>query len=85
MAPWNTTDASAQRTARRRPHFMAVTSSPSRRISPVIFAVRGSSRSTLIATVDLPEPDSPATPRVPPGSRVRSTPRTAGTSCSPTA
>ena len=80
IAPWNTTDASAQRTARSRPHFIVVTSSPSRRMSPVIFAVRGSSRSTLIATVDFPEPDSPATPRVSPGLRVRSTPRTAGTS-----
>ncbi len=79
IAPWNTTDASAQRTARNRPHDMDATSTPSSRTCPPVVAVRGSSRSTVIASVDLPDPDSPAMPSVCPAVTVRSTPRTAST------
>ena len=78
-APWNTIDAPAQRTARSRPGFMASTSSPSRRIWPSVFVPAGSSRSSAMAIVDLPQPDSPATPTVSPWCTSRLTPRTAGT------
>ena len=40
----------------------------------------GVSRSTVAASVDLPDPDSPATPRLVPASTSSVTPRTAGTS-----
>ena len=79
MAPWNTTAASVQRTARSRPGRMVSTSSPSSSTVPVVLVPGGSSRSTAAAMVDLPQPDSPARPSVSPWSRVRSTPRTAGT------
>ena len=79
MAPWNTIAASVQRTARSRPGRMVSTSSPSSRTWPEVVVPGGSRRSTAAAMVDLPQPDSPASPRVWPGSRVRSTPRTAGT------
>ena len=81
MAPWNTIDAPAQRTARSRPQLMVEDvlaveqhAAGHGRASP------GSSRSSARARVDLPEPDSPATPSFSPRPRVRSTPRTAGTS-----
>ena len=80
MAPWKTTEAPAQRTVRRCPHLMVSTSSPSSRICPVMRAVAGNSRSNARATVDLPLPDSPANPKVLPGSKNRSAPRTAGMS-----
>ncbi len=80
IAPWNTIDADDHRTARNRPHRMVLTSSPSSSTSPVTVADFGSSRSTLIATVDLPDPDSPAMPSVSPARNVRSTSRPAGTS-----
>jgi hypothetical protein len=79
MAPWNTIAASVQRTARSRPGRMPRTSSPSSSTLPDVFVPGGSRRSTAAAMVDLPQPDSPASPRVSPASRVRSTPRTAGT------
>jgi hypothetical protein len=79
MAPWNTMAASVQRTARSRPGRMVSTSSPSSSTLPEVRVPGGSSRRTAAAMVDLPQPDSPASPRVSPASRVRSTPRTAGT------
>src|SRR5258708_29741131 len=78
-APWKKIEAPAQRTARRRPQFILSTSSPLNRICPVTLADDGSSRRIEMAIVDLPQPDSPARPRVWPGSRLRFTPRTAGT------
>jgi hypothetical protein len=78
-APWKTIDASAQRTARSWPKLIFSTSSPSSSTRPVTVAEAGFSRSTVAATVDLPDPDSPATPRVDPASRSSETPRTAGT------
>ncbi len=83
IAPWNTTEASAQRTARMRPQFAWSRSSPRNLISPVTFVSRGSSRSRLIATVVLPDPDSPAMPRVSPAASERSTPRAAYTGTLP--
>ena len=62
IAPWKTIDAPAQRTARSRPHFMVRMSSPSSRISPLRVADAGSSRSSASASVDFPQPDSPAMP-----------------------
>ncbi len=79
IAPWNTIEAPTHLTARSRPHPIVSTSSPPSRISPVTDAFAGSSRSTAIANVDFPQPDSPAMPSVPPASSVKSTPRTAGT------
>lgn len=79
IAPWKTMEAPAQRTARTRPHFMVSTSSPSRRISPVTRVPAGSSRSSVSARVDLPQPDSPAMPSFWPAFTVRFTPRTAAT------
>nr|BFE87689.1 hypothetical protein GCM10020093_102900 [Planobispora longispora] len=79
-APWKTTEADAHRTARSRPHVIASTSSPSSMISPVTRAVFGSSRSRASASVDFPDPDSPATPRASPSASSSETPRTAGTS-----
>jgi hypothetical protein len=80
MAPWNTIAASVQRTARSRPGRMVRTSSSSSSTLPEVLVPGGSRRRTAAARVDLPQPDSPARPRVSPGSRVRLTPRTADTS-----
>ncbi len=77
IAPWKTIDAPAQRTALTWPHFMARTSSPFSRISPVTFVPAGSSRSRASASVDFPQPDSPAMPSFLPASTSRFTPRTA--------
>ncbi len=77
IAPWNTIDAPAQRTARTRPHFMVSTSSPSSRTRPPTRVPAGNSRSRASASVDLPQPDSPASPSFRPASSRRSTPRTA--------
>ncbi|CAM5660741.1 hypothetical protein SGLAM104S_05143 [Streptomyces glaucescens] len=63
-----------RRTARRARPESRVTSSPLYRIAPDV----GRSRLTsILATVDLPQPDSPTMPRVSPRSRVKSTPSTA--------
>ena len=78
-APWKTIDASAHRTARSRPNDIASTSSSSSSTRPETVAEAGVSRSTVAATVDLPEPDSPARPTVVPASTSSETPRTAGT------
>src|SRR5262245_44653243 len=83
MQPWKTIEACAQRTARNSRQFIVRMSAPSSRISPVTFVDFGSSRRTAAMSVDLPQPDSPATPSVCPESKVRLTPRTAGTSPSP--
>ena len=80
MAPWNTMEASAHRTARSRPQLAWVRSSPWKRTLPSTRAPTGSNRSSESAIVDLPDPDSPATPSVWPASRSKSTPRTARTS-----
>ena len=76
MAPWNTTAASVQRTAQPpRPHGEHVLA-----LQQHAAGGGGPRRQQVAAAmVDLPQPDSPARPRVSPGSRVRSTPRTAGT------
>jgi hypothetical protein len=79
-APWKTIEALDQRTARSRPNDIDSTSSSSSRTRPVTAAVLGVSRSTVAASVDLPDPDSPATPRLVPASTSSDTPRTAGTS-----
>ena len=79
IAPWNTIDAPVQRTARSRPGFMSSTFSPSSRIVPSIFVFGGSRRRIAPAIVDLPHPDSPASPTTSPFLTVMSTPRTAGT------
>ena len=79
MAPWNTTAASAQRTARSRPNDIVRTSSPSRSTRPPTFADAGSSRSTELVSVVLPQPDSPAMPSDSPAATDSETPRTAGT------
>ncbi len=79
MAPWKTIEAPAQRTARTRPQRIVSTSSPFSRISPVTRVSGGSSRSSARARVDLPQPDSPATPIFCPAASDRSTPRTAAT------
>ena len=80
IAPWNTTEASAQRTARTRPQVIAFTSSPSSSTRPPIFADLGSSRSTVPTSVLLPQPLSPAMPSDSPACTASDTPRTAGTS-----
>jgi hypothetical protein len=77
-APWKTIAMPDQRTARRRPGFIVSTSSPSSSTSPVTAVPCGSSRSSAPASVDLPQPDSPARPSVSPAASSRSTPRTAG-------
>ena len=59
---------------------MVSTSSPSSRIWPSVRGPAGRRRSSAMATVDLPQPDSPATPTVSPSWTSRLTPRTAGTS-----
>ena len=79
-APWNTIEAPAHRTARSAPHFMVCTSSPSNSTRPVTFAEGGCSRRIVAASVDLPQPDSPATPTTSPAATDSETPRTAGTS-----
>jgi hypothetical protein len=79
IAPWNTTDIPDHRTARSRPGFIAITSTPFNRTSPVTVVFGGTSRRTAFTIVDLPHPDSPARPSTSPLSTVRSTPRTAGT------
>ena len=84
-APWNTIASSVQRTARKRPGFIASTSSPSRSTSPVTSVPFGNSRKRAPASEDFPQPDSPARPIVSPTSSVRSTPRTAGIGAEPTA
>ena len=61
-APWKTMEAPAHRTARRSPHRIVRTSSSSKRTVPVTSADSGCSRSAVLASVDLPQPDSPATP-----------------------
>jgi hypothetical protein len=78
IAPWNTIEASAHRSARSRPQDSAPTSVPRTSTCPPTCAVRGSSRSAASASVDLPHPDSPASPSVSPASRASDTPRTAG-------
>ncbi len=83
IAPWNTIEACAQRSARTLPHFIVVTSLPSTSTSPVTVALLGCMRSTVLVSVDFPQPDSPAIPRVWPASTERLTPRTAGTSRPP--
>ena len=84
-APWNTIARSVQRTARSRPGFIASTSSPSSRTSPVTSVPLGSSRRSAPASDDFPQPDSPASPSVSPTSSSMSTPRTAGTGAGPAA
>ena len=79
-APWKTIEASAQRTARRSPQLMVRTSAPLTRTSPETAASLGCSRSTVLTRVDLPQPDSPATPSTSPACTTRSTPRSAGSS-----
>ena len=60
--------------------------SPSKRISPeTIFAAGGSRRRMVSASVLLPEPDSPTTPRVLPAARVSETSSTARTTRVPRA
>ena len=71
-------EAWAQRSARRGPHFIVITSAPDTRTSPVTVAFLGWSRSTVLAIVDFPQPDSPATPTTSPARTTMSTPRTAG-------
>ena len=78
-APWKTIASSVQRTARNRSGASVSTSSPLSSTSPVTSVPCGSRRRSAPATVDLPQPDSPAMPSVSPRSRSKSTPRTAGT------
>jgi hypothetical protein len=85
IAPWNTIEISLQRKARRsRPPRlrMSVVPPSSRRHSiapPVICAGGCSSRVTVYASVDLPQPDSPARPTISPGWMSSETPSTART------
>ena len=80
IAPWKITLASVHRTARSLPGFISSTFSPLSMTSPVTLVLSGSSRRIAPAIVDLPQPDSPASPRTSPLSIRKSTPRTAGTS-----
>src|SRR3546814_16227668 len=61
----------SRRSRRTRRSPSRATSSPPIRMAPAEGSTR---RITQRATVDLQEPDSPTTPRVPPGRTVRSTP-----------
>ena len=79
-APWNTIAASDQRTARIWPKFSSAMSVPPNSTRPVSVALSGSRRSTERMSVDLPEPDSPAMPSVPPAGSSRLTFDTAGMS-----
>ena len=79
-APWKTIEAPAQRTARRRPGFIVRMSSPVEHGSrPRPSWSRECSRRMAPAIVDLPQPDSPASPRTSPLLHRHVTPRTAGT------
>ena len=80
-APWNTIAALVQRTARSSPGRMVSTSLPSRRISPSYLVPAGSRRRMALASVVLPQPDSPASPSEVPAGTSKLTPRTAGTGC----
>src|SRR5215470_8989658 len=76
---WNTA-CTERRYARRLPPSSAWRSWPSKRMTP---PVGRSSSSTILAVVVLPQPDSPTTPRVRPGSienEMSSTARTTATS-----
>ena len=77
-APWKTIDAPAQRTARSSPQRIVSTSSPSNSTSPVTVAFGGCSRRMVLASVDLPQPDSPATPTICPRSTVEVDPAHGG-------
>ena len=57
---------------------MVRTSSPDTRTSPDTVASLGWSLSTVLAMVDFPQPDSPATPTTSPARTTRSMPLTAG-------
>ena len=64
-APWNTIEAPAQRTARSSPQRMRQDVVARRSsTSPVTVALGGCSRRMVLASVDLPQPDSPATPTI---------------------
>jgi hypothetical protein len=72
--------ASAHRTARSWPHGIVCTSLPLTVTAPSTRALRGCSRRTVEASVDLPHPDSPAIPTLSPAATDIVTPRTAGRS-----
>ena len=72
--------ASVHRTARSLPGFISRTSSSFSITCPVTLVLSGSNRMMAAAIVDLPQPDSPASPRTSPLSMSKLTPRTAGTS-----
>src|SRR4029079_2347244 len=78
IAPWNTIEASAQRTARSLPHGIVRTSCPLSWIELVTEVPVGSSLRIAPAIVDFPQPDSPATPTTSPASTSSETPRRAG-------
>ena len=75
---WNTTPISLPWTCRSSVRSAWSSSAPSSRISPEkSHCFRGSSPATLMAVTDLPEPDSPTSPRISPLWMVRDTPATA--------
>lgn len=75
---WNTTPISLPWTCRSSVRSAWSSSAPSSRISPEkSHCFRGSSPATLMAVTDLPEPDSPTSPRISPSWMVRDTPATA--------
>ena len=69
---WNTTPISPPWTCRSSVRSAWSSSAPSSRISPEkSHCFRGSSPATLMAVTDLPEPDSPTSPRISPSWMVR--------------
>ena len=78
-APWKTIEAPGPAQGpQRRPTSSPARSGRSTSTSPPTSAPAGWSRSTVPASVDLPHPDSPASPTTSPSWTTRSTPRTAG-------
>ena len=68
------------RTARIRRSVSVVSSPPSNRIEPVRVAPLGSSPMMARLVMDLPEPDSPTMPSVPPGATPKPMPSTTAVS-----
>ena len=66
----------SRRRSRMRPASSPISSSPSKRTEPEVGSTR---RSTDLAVVVLPQPDSPTSARVSPRSSVNDTPSTART------
>ena len=81
IGSWNTMEIREPRSDRPAPRPLPPpsSSSPCRRIDPLMCAVRGSSRPMVASAVtDFPLPLSPTRPKTSPGSMVRSMPFTIG-------